>query len=93
MPNIERILILTSPLQQFSVFVRRVYCWEEPRKTAQYMGIYFILWYLNLLLTGLVSGQLSISNSKLIEVGMLDYLRGHTTSLPQANDSRAARGY
>ncbi|KAH9863713.1 hypothetical protein J1614_009645 [Plenodomus biglobosus] len=54
-PNIERLLVATSPLQEFIMTTRRVYRWEHPVETAKYLGIYVVLWYFNLLLPGLVS--------------------------------------
>lgn len=54
-PNIERLLVATSPLQELIMTARRVYRWEHPVETAKYLGIYVVLWYLNLLLPGLVN--------------------------------------
>jgi len=51
----ERLLIATSPLQELLMTTRRVYRWEQPAETAKYLGIYLALWYLNLLLPGMLS--------------------------------------
>ncbi|KAJ4988142.1 major facilitator superfamily transporter [Stagonosporopsis vannaccii] len=52
MPNIERFLIASSPLQEFIMTSRRVYRWEHPPTTAKYLLIYSVLWYFNMLLPG-----------------------------------------
>ena len=58
MPNIERLIVDTSPIQEFIMTTRRVYRWEKPRETTKYLIIYTILWYLNLLLPGVLSAIL-----------------------------------
>jgi hypothetical protein len=55
MPNIERLIVATSPFQEFVMTTRRVYRWEHPAETAKYLVIYLVLWYLNLILPGVVS--------------------------------------
>jgi hypothetical protein len=55
MPNIERIIVATSPFQEFIMTTRRVYRWEKPAETSKYLVIYILLWYFNLLLPGVVS--------------------------------------
>jgi hypothetical protein len=55
MPNIERLIVATSPLQEFVMTTRRVYRWESPPETIKYLLIYLVLWYFNLLLPGMVS--------------------------------------
>tara|TARA_R110002003_G_scaffold54_9_gene4746 strand:+ start:12858 stop:13058 length:201 start_codon:yes stop_codon:yes gene_type:complete len=55
MPNIERLIVATSPLQEFVMTTRRVYRWESPPETFKYLLIYLVLWYFNLLLPGMVS--------------------------------------
>jgi len=57
MPNIERLIIATAPLQEFMMTVRRVYRWENRAETTKYLLIYLTLWYLNLLLPGIVSSK------------------------------------
>ncbi|KAH6643005.1 hypothetical protein C7974DRAFT_114432 [Boeremia exigua] len=52
MPNIERFLIASSPLQELIMTSRRVYRWEQPSKTAKYLLVYSVLWYFNMLLSG-----------------------------------------
>jgi hypothetical protein len=55
MPNIERLIVATSPFQEFVMTTRRVYRWENSAETTKYLLIYLVLWYLNLLLPGIVS--------------------------------------
>ncbi|KAG9188017.1 hypothetical protein G6011_01940 [Alternaria panax] len=55
MPNIERLIVATSPFQEFIMTTRRVYRWEYPAETTKYLVIYVVLWYLNLLLPGALS--------------------------------------
>lgn len=55
MPNIERLLIASSPIQEFIMTFRRVYRWEQPATTIKYLAIYSALWYFNMLLPGCVS--------------------------------------
>ncbi|XPT02863.1 hypothetical protein M3J09_011969 [Ascochyta lentis] len=50
LPNIERFLIATSPLQELFMTARRVYRWEQPATTSKYLLIYSVLWYFNMLL-------------------------------------------
>ncbi|KAF1349477.1 hypothetical protein EJ07DRAFT_139711 [Lizonia empirigonia] len=52
MPNIERLLIASSPIQEFIMTFRRVYRWEQPATTIKYLAIYSALWYFNMLLPG-----------------------------------------
>lgn len=59
MPNIERLLIASTPLQEMVMTARRVYRWEVPSETAKYLFIYLTLWIFNLLLPGAVSHPLS----------------------------------
>lgn len=54
MPNIERLLVASSPFQELIMTTRRVYRWENRTETAKYLLIYVTLWYLNLLLPGVV---------------------------------------
>jgi hypothetical protein len=55
MPNVERLLVASSPIQEFIMTTRRVYLWENRVETTKYLVIYFTLWYFNLLLPGIVS--------------------------------------
>ncbi|KAL1795315.1 hypothetical protein ACET3X_007131 [Alternaria dauci] len=55
MPNIERLIVATSPFQEFIMTTRRVYRWEHPAETTKYLVIYIILWYMDLLLPGALS--------------------------------------
>jgi hypothetical protein len=55
MPNIERLIVATSPFQELVMTTRRVYRWEDRMETTKYLLIYVILWYLSLILPGMVS--------------------------------------
>jgi hypothetical protein len=55
MPNIERIIVATSPFQEFIMTTRRVYRWEKPVETSKYLVVYMLLWYFNIILPGVVS--------------------------------------
>jgi len=58
MPNIERLIVASAPLQEFIMTTRRVYMWENPTESAKYLIIYSLLWYFNLILPGIVSSPL-----------------------------------
>lgn len=60
MPNVERLLIASSPLQEFAMSVRRIYRWENPRETGKYLAIYMTLWLFNLILPGMVSSPMAL---------------------------------
>ena len=55
MPNIERVIVASAPLQEFIMTTRRVYQWQDPGETTKYLVVYLVLWYFNLLLAGMVS--------------------------------------
>jgi hypothetical protein len=55
MPNIERFLVASAPIQELIMTARRIYRWEDPPKTVKYLAIYSVLWYFNMLLPGCVS--------------------------------------
>ncbi len=57
MPNIERLIVATSPLQEMVMTARSVYQWKSPAKTSKYLVIYMLLWYFNSLLAGFVSSS------------------------------------
>lgn len=55
MPNIERLVVATSPFQELIMTTRRVYRWESTTETMKYLVIYVLLWYFDVLLAGFVS--------------------------------------
>ncbi|KAF2679996.1 hypothetical protein K458DRAFT_460041 [Lentithecium fluviatile CBS 122367] len=55
MPNIERLIVASTPFQEFIMTTRRVYRWENPTETTKYLLIYIVLWVTNLLLPGMLS--------------------------------------
>lgn len=68
MPNIERLLVATTPFQELFMTTRRVYRWENRFETTKYLLIYLTLWYLNLLLPGIVRVFLPTT------IGIIGYL-------------------
>ncbi|KAF2794867.1 hypothetical protein K505DRAFT_407283 [Melanomma pulvis-pyrius CBS 109.77] len=55
MPNVERLIVASAPLQEIIMTTRRVYMWEERAETLKYLSIYLGLWYFNLILPGILS--------------------------------------
>ena len=49
--HIERLYIIAPFWEQLVHYLRTLYCWEEPRRTAAAAMIYFVLWYSDLLPT------------------------------------------
>ncbi|KAH8728319.1 hypothetical protein GQ44DRAFT_724328 [Phaeosphaeriaceae sp. PMI808] len=75
MPNIERLIVSTSPLQEFIMTTRRVYRWENRAETTKYLVIYLILWYMNLLLPGILSAFLYLVLERRVHGNTLEDLR------------------
>ncbi|KAH6491886.1 hypothetical protein HBI55_139880 [Parastagonospora nodorum] len=75
MPNIERLIVATSPFQEFIMTTRRVYRWESPAETSKYLLIYLLLWYLNLLLPGILSAVLYLILERRLHGNTLEDLR------------------
>ncbi|KAF2759870.1 hypothetical protein EJ05DRAFT_484768 [Pseudovirgaria hyperparasitica] len=55
MPNIERLMIASLPLQELIMTIRRVYRWESPLETIKYLSVCCGLWWFDLLLPGAIS--------------------------------------
>lgn len=49
--HIERLYIIAPFWEQLGTYLRRLYCWEDARRTAAAAMIYFVLWYADLLPT------------------------------------------
>ncbi|RVD88004.1 uncharacterized protein DFL_002204 [Arthrobotrys flagrans] len=49
--HFERIAIGMAPFQEWAMVIRNVYRWEDPVKTARWMGIYIVLWWSGYLIT------------------------------------------
>jgi len=69
---IERLLVVSSPLQQSAMQIRAVYRWEDPTKTTVYLVAFVYLWSLDLLLpasilAGIVLVLLRAGSSPTIE--------------------------
>ncbi|KAL5120432.1 hypothetical protein ACEQ8H_001722 [Pleosporales sp. CAS-2024a] len=75
MPNIERLVVATSPLQEFIMTTRRVYRWENRAETTKYLVSYLVLWYLNLLLPGMLSVLLYLVLERRFHGNTLEDLR------------------
>lgn len=75
MPNIERLIVSTSPFQEFIMTTRRVYRWEHPAETLKYLLIYSVLWYFNLLLPGILSALLYLVAERRIHGMSIEDLR------------------
>lgn len=58
MPNVERLIVATSPLQELIMTIRHVYRWESLAETWKYLIAYVVLWWYNLLLPGILSALL-----------------------------------
>ncbi|KAG4027988.1 hypothetical protein MFRU_025g00540 [Monilinia fructicola] len=43
--HIERLIIVSSPLQEFILDIRKVYRWEDPWRTSKWLTLYLLLWY------------------------------------------------
>jgi hypothetical protein len=53
--HVERLIIVSAPLQTFLFEVRRIYRWEDPVRTGGLMALYFFLWYISHIVTFFVS--------------------------------------
>jgi hypothetical protein len=49
--HIERLIIVSAPLQTFFLETRRIYRWEDPWRTGRSMALYFFLWYISHIMT------------------------------------------
>ncbi|KAI9828444.1 MAG: hypothetical protein M1832_002872 [Thelocarpon impressellum] len=43
--HIERLVMVSAPWQTWAMQVRRVYRWEDPRVTGQWLALFLVLWY------------------------------------------------
>ncbi|KAH7051322.1 hypothetical protein B0J12DRAFT_662803 [Macrophomina phaseolina] len=75
MPNVERLIIASSPFQEFIMTTRRVYRWENQKETIKYLIIYLTLWYFNLLLPGVLSAIFYLVVERRIHGQTLENLR------------------
>lgn len=57
MPNVERIIIASAPIQRVVMVTRQVYRWEDPLKTSTLLVLYMVLVYYNLVLPSMVCFQ------------------------------------
>ncbi|KAJ9602174.1 hypothetical protein H2200_013294 [Cladophialophora chaetospira] len=42
---IERIAITSAPWQTFLINLRRIYMWQDPKRTMKWLGLFSVLWY------------------------------------------------
>ncbi|KAF2033071.1 hypothetical protein EK21DRAFT_59218, partial [Setomelanomma holmii] len=75
MPNIERLIVATSPFQELIMTTRRVYRWESPPETIKYLLIYVVLWYFNLIIPGVMSAVLYLVVERRVHGNTLEDLR------------------
>jgi hypothetical protein len=59
--HVERLIIVSAPVQTFLSDVRHIYRWEDPIRTRKWMALYFFLWYISHLMTFFVSFCLYIN--------------------------------
>ncbi|PNS16548.1 hypothetical protein CAC42_282 [Sphaceloma murrayae] len=52
---LERILIATAPWQAWVLSLRAMYRWEDPRKSARWAAIWFLIWYSDHVMTFILS--------------------------------------
>lgn len=43
--HIERLVMATEPWQSWFMEVRRIYRWDDPRRTGIWYGVFAYLWY------------------------------------------------
>ena len=43
--TVERLLLVSHPWQDWLVSVREVYTWDDPRRTAKWMCLFWLVWY------------------------------------------------
>lgn len=92
MPNMERLLIASSPIQELVMTSRHIYRWEQPAETLTYLLIYATLWYLDMLLPGSVSNaSRSMSCNVLIVIARSMYVCGLPKAQPWQHFRRVAR--
>ncbi|KUJ18508.1 uncharacterized protein LY89DRAFT_582089 [Mollisia scopiformis] len=49
--HVERLIIVSAPVQTLLLDIRRIYRWEKPWRTGKIMALYFILWYMSHIMT------------------------------------------
>lgn len=75
MPSVERLIVATCPFQQSIMTTRRIYRWERPSETGKFLLVYVVLWYLNLLLPGVLSAMLYLVAARRWHTQTIDDLR------------------
>ncbi|KAF7885351.1 uncharacterized protein EAF01_011416 [Botrytis porri] len=49
--HIERLIIVSAPLQELAVDIRKIYRWEDNRRTSKWLISYLFLWYKSYLMS------------------------------------------
>ncbi|KAH7400410.1 hypothetical protein BKA64DRAFT_481465 [Cadophora sp. MPI-SDFR-AT-0126] len=49
--HVERLVIVSAPLQEFVSDLRSIYRWQDPARTGKWMVLYFGLWYISHIMT------------------------------------------
>ncbi|PVH70925.1 hypothetical protein DL98DRAFT_472213 [Cadophora sp. DSE1049] len=49
--HVERLVIVSAPLQEFISDIRCIYRWQDPARTGRWMALYFGLWYISHIMT------------------------------------------
>ncbi|KAF2811730.1 uncharacterized protein BDZ99DRAFT_508043 [Mytilinidion resinicola] len=75
LPNIERLIVASSPFQELIMTTRRVYRWENSTETTKYLLIYLTLWYLNLILPGVLAAIVYFVVDRRVHRNTLEDLR------------------
>ena len=52
--HLERLVMVSAPWQEWFVNVRRIYRWEDPKKSTKWLAIILCIWYYNHMVTFLV---------------------------------------
>ncbi|KAL5411508.1 hypothetical protein PMIN03_004836 [Paraphaeosphaeria minitans] len=75
MPNIERLLMASSPIQELVMTSRKIYRWEQPAETLTYLLIYVTLWYFDMILPGFLAAGMFLVFQRRTHGNTLEDLR------------------
>ncbi len=53
--GLERVILTSAPYQTFLMKLRGVSLWQQPKHSACYMAVYFVLWWCDCLVASVVS--------------------------------------
>ena len=60
--GLERVILTSAPYQTFLMKLREVSLWKQPKRSACYMAVYFVLWWYDCLTGSAVRSSLSSNN-------------------------------